>query len=275
MAERYDLAALDASLADLAAMVEFPATPPIATPVADRIRSGSLPGDRWFAAVQGWLRGGWLRRGWLPRGRLARGVALGLLAALLIAGAAVAVGIAIGGLRIVFSTETPRPLPSGAAAARAFGVEVSLDEARRRAGFTIVTPGEPTIGPPDHVFYLPSPRGGTISLVWGDRPGYPADPKTRIGLVLTEFRGDVGPEYWEKLIDGGTRVQATTVRGAAAYWVAGGTHFFFYRDAAGHEVDTTLRLVGTALVWQQGGLTLRVEGAHTLEAARRIATSIR
>jgi hypothetical protein len=271
MAERHDLATLEAALGDLAIAVEFPATPPIATVVGDRIRSGELPTDAgWSALLRRWLAGSWL-----PRGRLMRGMALGLLAALLIAAAAVAVGIAIGGLRIVTSDQTPAPLPSGVASARAFGFEVSLDEARRRAGFEIVTPGLATIGPPDHVFYLPSPLGGTISLVWGDRPGYPADPKTRIALVVTEFRADVGPDYWEKLINTGTRVQPTTVRSAAAYWVAGGTHFFFYRDASGQVVNTTMRLVGTSLIWEQGGLTLRVEGAQTLDAARRVAASIK
>jgi hypothetical protein len=271
MAEPHELATHEAGHADLSGADEYPATPTIAAAVGDRIRSGVLQTDfGWSGVLRRWLAGSWL-----PRGRLARGMALGLLAALLIAAAAVAVGITIGGLRIVTSDQTPVPLPSGVASARAFGFEVSLDEARRRAGFEILTPGLAIIGPPDHVFYLPSPLGGTISLVWGDRPGYPADPKTRIGLVVTEFRADVGPDYWEKLINTETRVQPTTVRSAAAYWVAGGTHFLFYRDASGQVVNTTMRLVGTSLIWEQGGLTLRVEGAQTLDAARRVAASIK
>ena len=269
MAEHPDLLALETALADLAGSVQFPATPSIAAAVAEQIRSGSAQPRAGFRGA------GWLARRWLPRGRVARGLALGLLAAILVAGAAVAVGIAIGGLRIVQSTQTPSPLPSGVVASRAFGVEVSLDEARRRAGFIIQTPGLAGLGPPDHVFYLPSPRGGTISMVWGDRPGYPADPTSRIGLVVTEFHADVAPEYWEKLINTGTRVERTQVGNAAGYWVAGGTHFIFFRDASGQVVDSTIRLVGTSLIWERGGLTLRVEGAPTLAAARTVAVSIR
>jgi hypothetical protein len=65
-----------------------------------------------------------------------------------------------------------------------------------------------------------------------------------------------------------------SVSGAPGYWIEGGEHFFFYRDADGEVVDDTLRLVGTALVWEQDGLTLRVEGAPNLAAALRIAESL-
>jgi hypothetical protein len=40
-------------------------------------------------------------------------------------------------------------------------------------------------------------------------------------------------------------------------------------------VDETLRLVGDTLVWEASGLTLRVEGAPSLEAALRVAASLR
>jgi hypothetical protein len=92
---------------------------------------------------------------------------------------------------------------------------------------------------------------------------------------VTAFRADIGPDTFEKLIDSGVTVERATVNGAPGWWVAGGEHFFFYRGQDGRRVDTTLRLVGTALIWEQGGLTLRIEGAPTLLDALRIAESLR
>jgi hypothetical protein len=56
--------------------------------------------------------------------------------------------------------------------------------------------------------------------------------------------------------------------------VAGGDHFFFYRDETGRMVDTTLRLAGDTLIWEEAGVTHRVEGAPTLADALRVAESI-
>ena len=42
----------------------------------------------------------------------------------------------------------------------------------------------------------------------------------------------------------------------------------------GNVVDSTIRLVGTTLMWEQDGYTVRIEGAPDLEAAKRIAESM-
>jgi hypothetical protein len=65
-----------------------------------------------------------------------------------------------------------------------------------------------------------------------------------------------------------------SVNEGPGYWIEGGEHFFFYRDADGEVVEDTLRLIGTALVWEQDGLTLRIEGAPSLRDALRIASSL-
>jgi hypothetical protein len=49
----------------------------------------------------------------------------------------------------------------------------------------------------------------------------------------------------------------------------------FYRDASGRVVEETMRLVGDTLIRESMGLTLRGEGARSLEVARRIAASLR
>jgi hypothetical protein len=112
-----------------------------------------------------------------------------------------------------------------------------------------------------------------VTLAWGDRPGYPA-ADDGIGLVITEFEADIGPSTFEKMVDEGSTVQAVTVNGLPGWWVAGGTHFFFYRDPDGKIVETTIRLVGSALLWEEEGLVIRIEGAPNLEAAQKVAASL-
>ena len=69
-------------------------------------------------------------------------------------------------------------------------------------------------------------------------------------------------------------IEQVVVGQTTGYWVEGGEHLFYFRDADGSVVDTTIRLVGTTLMWEQGGHTIRIEGAPDLETAKRIAESM-
>ena len=246
--------ALGMALSDLARAVAFPETPDIATVVTVRLREE--------------------RRHWWTRRTLGRSIGLALLALLVLAGAAVAFGLVIGGLRITLAPGTPPPLPSGVVRSRALGTEVGLAAARRRAGFTVLVPTLAAMGQPDHVYLNPAPSGGTVFLVWGSRPGYSADADG-LRLVVSEFRANIDPGLWEKMVYEDSTIVRTQVGDQAALWIFGGTHTFFYRDANGVIVDSSLRLVGTALIWERGGLVLRVEGAPDLASATAVADSLR
>lgn len=247
-------ASLDARLAELATEIAFPATPPLAFLVAERLANP----PRRFG----------LRR------PISRGVALAIAATLLVVGIAAAVGIALGGLRLTFGPASFSPLPSILAGPE-LGESTSLSEARGRVGFSLRVPSLPDLGKPDLVYVAVPPAGGAVTLLYGERTGFPADPTTRIGLIITQFRADIGPEVFEKLINSGAVVSAARIHGLDAWWVSGGEHFFFYRDANGRVVDTTLRLAGDTLIWEEGGVTHRVEGAPSLAAAIRVAESLR
>ena len=247
-------APLEARLLDLGAQISFPATPPIATAVGRVLR---LPGH-----------GSGRRR------PISRGVALALAATLLLVGIAAAAGIALGGLRLVFGPASFSPLPT-LVVGPGLGEPTSLAEARRQVTFTLRVPALTELGQPDLVYLAEPPAGGAVTLLYGDRAGYPAKRATGIGLVITQFRADIGPDAFEKMIIGGVSVTDAHVNGQRAWWVAGGEHYFFYRDANGRIVDDTLRLAGNALIWEEAGVTHRVEGAPTLAAATRVAESLR
>ncbi len=249
---RIDPDPMEAALAELAAAVEWPPTPPLAEAVADAIRARASRGSGWRPAR--------------------RGLVLGVLAALLIVGLAAAIGYAVGGLRILHSGAPPgTPLAPELVAERGFGERVTLEQAIEKLDGLLV-PTDPVLGEPDHVYY----DAGTdaVALAWTARPGLPADPKSGLGIVVTQFRADIGPETFEKLLNEGVVVKQVVVGDTTGYWIEGGEHFFYFRDAAGNVVDSTIRMVGTTLMWERDGYTARIEGAPSVEAATKIAKSM-
>ena len=248
-------AQLEDRLVDLGRAIAFPVTPTLAELVGERLRQ----------APRGFRLG---------FGRpVSRAAALALAATLLLVGIVAALGFGLGGLRLVFGP-APSPLPS-MAVGPGLGEPTTLAEARATVTFALRVPGLPGLGDPDLVYLAEPPAGGAVTLLYREREGYPADPATNIGLIVTEFRADIGPEIFEKLLNSGVQVTAARVSGTDGWWIAGGTHFFFYRDAQGRVVDTTLRLAGDTLIWEEQGVTYRVEGAPSLEDAIRVAESLR
>jgi len=242
---------LEARLVDLGGAIAFPAMPPIDALVGDRLRQ--KPSRSW--------------------GRpLGRSMALALVATLVLAAIAAAVGIGLGGLRLVFGP-APSPLPS-MLVGPGLGEETTLGEARASIAFSLRVPGLPELGDPDLVYLADLPTGGAVTLLYRERDGFPADAATNIGLIVSQFRADIGPDVFEKLIRSGVMVTPTTVSSQDAWWVAGGDHFFFYRDAQGRVVDSTMRLASDTLIWEEGIVTHRVEGAPSLADAIRIAESL-
>ena len=128
------------------------------------------------------------------------------------------------------------------------------------------------LGTPDHVYYDTATHA--VALAWTDRPGLPADPESGLGVVVTQFRADMGPQTFEKLLLEGAVIEQVVVGQTTGYWLEGGPHLFYFRSADGSVADTTIRLVGTTLMWERDGKTVRIEGAPDLETAKRIAESM-
>jgi hypothetical protein len=248
---------LGRELAALAAELEWPPTPSIAEVVAARL------------AADPSRAGGWWHGGLRPA---RRALVLGFLAALVVIGLVAGIGFALGGLKIVFGGPPPgSPLQPALVVQRGFGQRTDLDGAAERLGGLLV-PADPALGAPDHVYFDGPTRA--VALAWGARPGLPADAESGLGVVVTEFRADITPGTFVKILHENALVERTAVRGAPAYWIAGGEHFFLFRGSNGEELDATIRLVGTTLMWEQDDLTLRIEGAPTLADAVRIAESM-
>ena len=270
---RLDDDRLGAALADLGRHVAYPPAPDVRTRVLARIAEPRrMPWWRGIASP---------RYGFAPA---LVTVALVLLAVLVVSPEARATAADILRLRGVeifrgpVPSPSPTPSPGGSASAPTFldlGERVSLDDARRRAGFTLVVPSDPALGAPDEV-YVRAVTGGTqVSLVYRARPGIPVSPLAGVSALVSEFTGRIDAGTLGKVAGPDTRIQQLTVNGGPGAWLEGQPHQFFYLAGNGAFVTESLRLAGNTLIWEQNGLVLRLEAQVDRATAVRIAASVR
>ena len=194
---------------------------------------------------------------------LRRTLALALLALLVLAGAAYAVIeiFELRGATVERREQLPAAPPPGPLR---LGARVdSVAAARERLGFEPLVPS--AAGPPDAVHVRDDIPGGELSLVYGEQPG----------LLVTEFRGDLVPEYLGKIAGAATRVERLSVDGERAIWIAGAPHFFFYRPPGGEFAERRLRLARNVLLLERGRRLVRLEGSFGLERALDLVRSLR
>jgi hypothetical protein len=153
-------------------------------------------------------------------------------------------------VRIEFVDKLPEAPARGTLA---LGPQTSLAHARKVVPYRVLT--SPLLGPPDEVHVL----GEQVTLLYGDR------------LTVIEVRG----RFISKIVGPGTHVDAAPVKSGPGYWIFGNPHIFTYMDANDQFHKTGYHLAGNTLVWENGPLTLRIEGALSRKRALRIANSFR
>lgn len=238
---------VEQALRDLALGIVYPPTPDLAAGVWVRLTAKEVERRR--------------RVGWPV---IQRSAAFATLALLLLAGAALAIGIGLRGLSIVFTESLPEPTRPELN----LGEPVSLAEARERAPFEVVLPFG-TIGEPDAVYVDQISGAYQVTLVYGSREDAGAE------LLITQFLARPDMDLVNKQVGPGTSVESVTVAGEPAYWITGEPHVLVYVEPDGEPLSDRVRLVGNVLVWQDGELTLRIEGAASRTVAVDIAESMR
>ena len=131
------------------------------------------------------------------------------------------------------------------------------------------------VSPQARTTVLEPPAGGEISLVYAPRADLPLTKETSVGLLLMEFRATIDVEFFKKFVGSDTSVQVVDVNGSPGYWISGHPHGFAYRDPNQRGLEEDFRLAGNTLLWEQGGLTLRIESALSREQALAIARTVR
>jgi hypothetical protein len=179
-------------------------------------------------------------------------------------------------VKVVPVTQTPTPLPPGPLGKRlGLGNETSLQKAQAQIVWRIVIPA--SLGNPDEVYLQPQPDGpaqGEVTLVYSARPGIPVSGQTGVSVLITEARGAVNKDFFGKMIGPGTTLQEVTVAGHHGYWISGQPSVFFFMDATGAFRNETLRLATNTLILDDGGTIIRIEGDLTEAQAIQIAASL-
>ena len=273
-----DDAALAGLLGEVAGAVAWPEARPAGAPdVAARVR----------VALQDRAAGERVGRPIRPWRTARRAIVLALAAALVLAAVAGAIGLGLPGLRLTLldppptaapastpDTGTARPTTGGAPGARlGLGVSITLDDAGELLPDGSRLPTEP-LGPPDAV-YVDEERADQLAFVWAPRADLPATLDRDVGLLFMVLDGELmQPQFNEKVISGGTRLETVRVGGLDGFWIEGDPHLFFYRSGDGEFVEDPRRWVGDALIWSDGPLTYRLESAlgrdATIELAARL-----
>jgi hypothetical protein len=191
-----------------------------------------------------------------------RTLAVALAAMLLLVGGAMAVPptrheiLRILGLRGVRIERVPQLPPLPASTGLGLGQRIPLARARHAARFTALLPS----GSPAAYLGHDVP-GGRISLLIGR-------------VLIIEFRGTTTPFIF-KVIGPGTAVESVRVNGSPGVYLSGAPHEVLFQAQTGQVQTDRVRLAGNVLIWQQGPLTIRIEGTRTLGQARALARSMR
>jgi hypothetical protein len=257
---------LEAALRDLSLHVQFPDTPAIAQTVMDRLEVPSAPSRR---RRPEWLR----RRSVLVFAILVAVLVMGALAAIPGTRSAIADLLGFDGVRI--EVDTSRTPPGTRFARLGLGRAVTLDEARRLSRFRLQALDSARLGSPE-IYFAPFPAGGQVTFVYPASESLRKSEETGVGLLFTQFRADIIEDVVvHKNVGQGASVELVDVGGNKGYWVKGRHSFFGYIDADERDVFQEPRAAGNALLWQDSGMTFRIEGALTKAEAVALATSLR
>jgi hypothetical protein len=146
----------------------------------------------------------------------------------------------------------------------------TLPEASRRAGFAIAAPRG--LGAPDGVYLTPD---GIVSLAYKPRPGLPRDAQTGLGLLVTQLPARQRPEFLLKTAGPGTTVEPLSVDGLPGAFVSGEPHAIVIERSPGQIEQLPPRLAGNTLVFERGGIVLRLEARFGRTRAVTLARSLR
>jgi hypothetical protein len=244
---------LEQALRELSPEIAFPPTPNIAATIRARIAAQPEPARR-----------RWSRPDLLQPRRLAiacLAVLLLLVAALTISAdlrTSVAKRLGIHGIEIIFVDETPTPAATPVGSTLLLGQPMTLAEAQAQVGYVIRVPA--TLGEPDEVYLRRVAAGQMVTLLYRPREGLPEARETGVGALLMQFPadseiGDIGK--W--ISRGAGSTMDVTVNGNPGLWITGETELVIDLDPSAGWQDAIGRPSANVLIWEEGGMTYRLE----------------
>lgn len=180
------------------------------------------------------------------------------------------VGIDIRQSDVGASPPSPSPPMGGE-----LGRLVPVGEVSQAAGFLVPLPRTSQLGSPDEAYLLDEGDHQVVTLVWRRDDKIPVSAASDAAVLLSVFQG--GPtrvEYLEKILFQGSRAHRVQVNDNPGVFVDG-PQTVLYLSSNRDVEEAQSRLSGNSLIWQQDGLTFRLESALGQPASVAIAASVR
>jgi len=247
---------LEFNLRSLGSEVEWPPTTDLVSRVQHRLAT-PLPerGTLWWRPV------------------LVVGLAIVALTLGLSPGAREAVARLLGavGIRIESEVETTVPPTFNLG----LGTQVSAAETASLVVFAVLSPGSSDFGAPDAIYYNDERLGGQITLVWVPQPKLPEAADSGVGMLISSFRGNLDSSTYAKELNASRNLLLDVeVRGRPGFWIEGEPHVFLFENPNGVIEFESIRLAGNVLLWEENGVTMRIESALPRTDVLRIAESL-
>jgi hypothetical protein len=258
---------VEARLREAAATAAWPPTPDLRPPVLARIEGAPRS-----AAVAPPVPGAEARRT-TPTRRLALAVAVALVAILLIAGIAGALGFRLGAVDIRLVPTLPPVATPAAGAGLGLGSPIPVADARALAGPRVLVPG--AMPAPDVAYVTGAGDEALVTLAWRADPGQPTLPGSDLAVTVMAVPGTTNSSLVSKMVSRGTTVEPVRVGGRPAWWIAGAPHEILVERPDTEIVVLPARLAGDTLVFTRDGTTYRIESTLGRDRTIAIAESLR
>ena len=197
-----------------------------------------------------------------PRPRSRRPLLAAALALVVGGGVLASPGVGSGllerlGLRNASVQQVERLPPTALGGALALGERHTLASARRVAGFALLRPA--ALGAPREVYV----DKGVVTFVYRARSGRP--------ILFTQVPGSAG-RYVQKFVTEDTR--RVRIDGRPGLLLRGPHAVFFDPRGGGDARMQEARLAENTLMWERGGLLLRLEAEQPARELVRLARSV-
>ena len=200
--------------------------------------------------------------------RLIRALAVAIVALLILAGVAAALGHRLPGLDILFVERLP---PAGIGLD--LGSPIPLAEARASDEPRVLVPA--TLPEPATAFELGAGSRRIVTLAYRAEPGQPTLRNSDLALTVMAVPGSTEEVLITKMLGSGATIEHVTVRGTPAWWISGAPHEIMVKRPDGDVGVVTSALAGDTLVFARDGTLYRLESALGRDATIAIAESMR
>ncbi len=190
-----------------------------------------------------------------------------MVALLVIAGVATALGYRLPGLDILFVERLP---PAGTGLD--LGSPAALDDVLGLERPSVRLPA--SLPKPEAAFVLGTGDRSIVTVAWRAEGDQPTLAGSDLALTLMAVAGKVDESLIRKLLGPETTIEPVTVGGDRGWWISGAPHEILVLRDDGSVGLVRSAIVGDTLVFARGGTLYRLESALGRDATIAIAQSM-